>query len=225
MTRPPSMIMPPITIDVIADPVCPWCFVGLHSFLKAKDGLSADWDVTVRYRPYQLNPDTPADGADRKAYYAKKFPDQAMLDQMRATIRQSAEAIGAPFDPSSPPRLPNTLKAHQLLQLAQFHGAGEAVVKALYDAYWVKLEDIGDTEVLTGLATACGIDAAATRDALAETRDAVSAEANAFRQAGVSGVPTFIVNERQGFSGAHPPETLEKALRHAANAASTMPTE
>ncbi len=208
-----------LLIDLVADPVCPWCYVGLHSFKAAKEALGGGDAVTVRFRPYQLNPDTPLEGVDRKTYYERKFSDTARLEEMRAAMVQTAAAMGAPFDPSQPAWLPNTLMAHQLLQLAQHHGAGEKAAFALYNAYWIELEDIGQGDVLLKIGRDIGLDGDAVKSAFAETKQTVAAEADAFRRAGVSGVPTFIVNEKQGFSGAHPPETLVKALQHAAIAA------
>lgn len=209
---------PRLVVDIVADPVCPWCFVGLNSFVRAKETLSAEFDVIARWRAYQLNPATPPEGTDRKAYYKAKFPDETYLDEMRAHIRDAGEAAGAPFDPALPTRLPNTIAAHQVLRWAHFEGLQEEVALALYRGFWNADEDLGDRDVLARLAGAAGMDEAKTRARLAAREDeaAVRDEAEAFRAAGVSGVPTFIVNERTGFSGALPPDQLAAALRKAA---------
>ncbi|MEL7488028.1 MAG: DsbA family oxidoreductase [Pseudomonadota bacterium] len=209
---------PRLLVDIVSDPVCPWCFVGLNAFFIAKETLSETHDVVARLRPYQLNPDTPLEGADRRAYYAKKFPDPAFRDDMRAQLMAAAEDAGAPFDPMGPTHLPNTLAAHRVLRWAHFDGLHEALARRLYEAFWLENADIGDAETLAGLAADVGMDGAQIGADLATEKDAkaVAAEAQAFRNAGVSGVPTFIVNEKTGFSGALPPEKLSAALKDAA---------
>ena len=87
-----------IIVDIVADFVCPWCFVGLSSFLYAKEELDQTFEVIPRFRAYQLNPDTPFEGVDRQAYYEKKFPDAAQREIMRARLIESAMTAGADFD-------------------------------------------------------------------------------------------------------------------------------
>lgn len=207
-----------ILVDIVADPVCPWCYVGLKSFQHARDRLAADIQILPRIRAYQLNPDTPAEGVDRAAYYEKKFPDPAMRAQGAMALKAAAAGAGFKFDPALPTRLPNTRKAHQLIRLAHFDGAQERLATALYDAYWNEDADLGDTETLVALAEGAGLDPENARRDLSSPKsiNEIIAEAEAFRRAGVTGVPTFIVNERTGFSGALPPARLAEALIDAA---------
>ena len=208
--------MKPLLVDVVADIVCPWCYVGVKSFLVARGALEDEFAVTVRYRPYQLNPETPAAGVDRNAYYARKFPDKERLASAREAIRANARASGFDFDPSAPPHLPNTLKAHQLIAAAQEPNLQERTTLALYEAFWDRLEDIGDDETLVAIGESAGMSRARAADALACGGPAAAAEAEAFRRAGVSGVPTFIIGERTGFSGGMAPPTMIAALKEAA---------
>ncbi len=207
---------PAIAVDVVADIVCPWCYVGVKSFLAARDALAGEVDMAARFRAYQLNPDTPPEGVDRHAYYRAKFPDQAKLAAAREAIRANARESGFDFDPSAPAHLPNTLKAHQLIALADRADLQEAVTLAVYRAYWDDLADIGDEAALIAIGESAGLPRADIAAALAATGPAVAAEADAFRRAGVSGVPTFIVGERTGFSGGMPPPSMIAALREAA---------
>lgn len=212
---------PRLLVDIVSDPVCPWCYVGLKSFQLARDRLRDDFIVLPRIRAYQLNPDTPADGVDRRAYYAKKFPDEAQRAEMVHQLKAAAAGAGFAFDPLKPVHLPNTLKAHQLIRLAHFDGAQERLASALYAAYWDDGADIGNPDALATIADEAGLDVENARRDLADEKSAaeVKSEAEAFRQAGVTGVPTYIVNERTGFSGALPPARLADALRQAASAA------
>lgn len=211
------MTKPRLLVDVVADFVCPWCFVGLNSFLGAAEALAPDFVVAPRFRAYQLNPDTPFDGVDREAYYARKFPDPGQRAAMRARLVDAARGAGADFDPTTPKRLPNTLKAHQVLRRAQFDGLQIETAKALYEAYWSRGADLGDDDALADAAAQGGLDRAGVVEALRSGagRAETAAEAHAMRTAGVSGVPTFIVNERRGFSGALPPAELRSALERA----------
>lgn len=210
---------PRLLVDIVADPVCPWCYVGLKSFQHARDAISDAFQVLPRIRAYQLNPDTPVEGVDRVAYYAKKFPDEAQRKQMVHALKAAAAGAGFAFDPLKPKHLPNTLRAHQLIRLAHFDGAQERLAEKLYSAYWDREADIGDIETLVAIAGAVGLDPDnARRDLENEERGKeIRAEAEAFRQAGVTGVPTYIVNERMGFSGALPPARLAEAMTQAAS--------
>lgn len=205
-----------LTVDVVADIVCPWCYVGLKSFLAAREALQEAFTIDTRYRPFQLNPELPAGGVDRHAFYRRKFPDEARLAAAREAIRANARETGFDFDPSAPARLPNTLKAHQLIALAHRTGRQDPVAMALYRAFWDDLADIGAEETLIDIGVRQGLERADMVEALGLTGDAVLAEADAFRRAGVSGVPTFIVGERTGFSGGMPPSSMIAALREAA---------
>lgn len=206
-----------LVVDVVADVVCPWCYVGVKSFLASRDRLAAEFEVVPRFRPYQLNPGLPAQGVDRHAYYAKKFPDAARLAAAREAIKDSARLSGFSFDPSAPTLLPNTVKAHQVIRLAHFAGRQEAAVLAIYAAFWDALRDIGDAKTLIEIAREAGIDEGLAAAALGSAEDAamVEEECESFQRAGVAGVPTFIVNERTGFSGGMPPDQLTAALKRA----------
>ena len=209
---------PRLLVDIVSDPVCPWCYVGLKAFLQTRDMIADEFHLLPRVRAYQLNPDTPIEGVDRVAYYAKKFPDEAQRSQMIHALKAAALGAGFTFDPLKPTHLPNTLKAHQLIRLAHFDGVQERLSLKLYSAYWDDCADIGDVETLVKIAEDAGLDADNARRDLTDEKSAaeVKAEAEAFRQAGVTGVPTYIVNERTGFSGALPPARMADALKQAA---------
>lgn len=213
------MIAPrPLLIDLVSDPVCPWCYVGLRSLIVASSKLGDEFRALIRLRAYFLNPDHPKEGVDRAEHYRRKFPDADRLGAAREMIRSSARASGFDFDPAAPAWLPNTLNAHRVIAWAHAEGRQLDAAVAIYGAYWQGGADIGDAAQLADLAGAAGLDAEATRQKLetAHHVDAVREEARRFAAAGVSGVPTFIVNERVGFSGGMPPDRLEAALREAA---------
>ncbi len=214
-----NAIKPRLLVDIVTDPVCPWCFVGLKSWEKTRKKLSADFEVITRFRPYELNPGIAIEGTDRQAHYDRKFPDHEKRAEMMGHLIAAAENVGAPFDPTAPKWLPNTMKAHRVMRWAHLEGRHEALADRLYSAFWLEGANIGDDETLAKLAGDAGMDTDLVRQDLAGGKDdtIVEQEAQAFRDAGVRGVPTFIVAEKHGFSGALPPEDLEERMRYAIN--------
>lgn len=210
---------PRLIVDIVSDPVCPWCFVGIKSWGRARQLLARDFEVITRFRPYQLNPDTPLSGTDRLAYYAKKFPDKAFLDKMITQLIAAAKEAGEAFDPMSAKWLPNTLNAHRVKRWAHFQGLQEQLSDRLYTAFWKENADLGDAEALAKIAGDSGMDRERVLKDLNSDKDMalVRGEADSFRKAGVSGVPTFIINEQHGFSGAQSPENLVKTIKQAAS--------
>jgi predicted DsbA family dithiol-disulfide isomerase len=205
-----------ITIDVVSDVVCPWCFVGKRKLEQAL-ALTPELTVELNWRPFQLDPTIPQGGIARRDYMAKKFGPEKI-----AAIHERLEGIGAEvgvafaFDKIE--RSPNTLDAHRVIRWAQPHGAQTALVERLFELYFTEGGDIGDRDLLARLAGGHGLDAAQVRSALDTNQDCVAVQqeiASAVRL-GVSGVPFFILAGRFGVSGAQPPEVLADAIRRAA---------
>ena len=216
-------------IDIFSDTICPWCFIGKRRLERAL-AERAQPNLTIRWRTFQLNPNMPAEGMDRRRYVETKFGGpinaQAVYDQVRA----AGESEGIDFAFEAMKRTPNTIASHRLIRYARLgetsggaRAAGEAtgaaganrqdaVVQALFDAYFLRGEDIGDLEVLTAAAENAGLDAAAARAFLEGDAgdEEVRAEDQGARQAGISGVPCFIFNGRHALAGAHSPEVLHQ---------------
>lgn len=203
-----------IHIQIVSDFVCPWCYVGkrrLETALASRPAISA----SIAWLPYQLSPDMPREGRDRRAHYAEIFgPERArtIMEKMAAT----AAAEGLVFATAPGARSPNTLAAHRLLYRAgQTPGVDQnALAERLFAAHHMHSEDIGDPAVLVRLAAAAGIETAGLEawlrsDAEEDVVLALIAEA---RRAGVSGVPFFVFDQRQAVSGAQSPEVLAGLL-------------
>jgi predicted DsbA family dithiol-disulfide isomerase len=198
-----------LTIEVASDVVCPWCYIGKRRLEKALDLLKDEVDAEVRWLPFQLNPDMPREGVPREEYRRAKFGSLERSKSLDARVAAEGRGEGIAFAFERMPRTPNTVAAHQLIDLAQKQGRGEAVVDALFRAYFEQALDIGDAQVLQGIAATCGVSGwpeAAASDQVAELEDSV-------RGLGISAVPTFILNRKLGVSGAHPPESLAAAIR------------
>ena len=209
-------------ITVISDVVCPWCFIGKRRLeaalaLYAKEFPAAP-TPTVEWKPFQLNPDMPAEGIAREEYVRRKFGRPAK--EIYARVEGEGKTCGIDFQFDKIARQPNTIKAHALIALA-FTQGGEAlqgaVKEALLDGYFLRGADLTDDVVLASIAVKAGLDKALAEECLkspaqlAATRQA-DEEA---REMGVSGVPFFIFNNKVAVSGAHPPENLLQAMRQA----------
>lgn len=194
-----------ITLDIYADPVCPWCLIGkawLDQALAARPGHG----LAITWWPFQLNPDLPAGGMDRRDYLEAKFGSQQAAVQTYLRVVQAAEAAGVQIDLARITRQPNTRDAQRLLYWAALEGRQGAVMDALMAGYFTQGLDIGEHDVLAGLAQAAGMDGAAVARLLASDADAeliVAREAEA-RRRGVTAVPTFVVAGRHVVSGAQP---------------------
>jgi predicted DsbA family dithiol-disulfide isomerase len=205
-------------IDVISDAICPWCYIGKRQMeralsLLAPDGLRFD----VHWRPFQLNPDMPKEGVHRPTYRLAKFGSHERGEELDAQVKQAGAQVGIEFRHDLMERTPNTVDAHRLIQRAAAEGRQDAVVEALFQAYFTRGADIGDHEVLIAAAEAGGMDAEKTRAALASDagRAQVLEEDAAARRAGLNGVPTFALDGHVLFSGAVPADTFAEALRAA----------
>jgi predicted DsbA family dithiol-disulfide isomerase len=204
-----------LTIDVVSDVVCPWCYLGKKRLERA---LAENGEATqVRWRPYQLDPTIPAGGLDRQAYMRNKFGDDGRLEQIHERLRAlgAEEGIAYAFDKIE--RSPNTLDAHRLIRWAAEAGVQDAVVDRLFSLYFEQGRDIGDRKLLAEVARAAGMDAQSVEKRLAEGTDEreVQQEIAQAQSLGVTGVPFFIFASRFGVPGAQSAEVLTSALERA----------
>jgi predicted DsbA family dithiol-disulfide isomerase len=208
----------PLTIDIVSDVVCPWCYLGekrLEQALAEEAG-----PVVVRWRPYQLDPTIPEGGLDRAEYMEKKFGKSGRLQSVHDNLTRLGAEVGLPFAFDKITRSPNTLDAHRLIRWAASAGVQSRVVDRLFEAYFVEGRDIGDRVVLTELAAECGLDADLVERLLAEGADSevVRQEVEQAQAMGVSGVPFFIFAGRLGVPGAQEPSALRQAMAEARQA-------
>ena len=211
-----------ITVDIVSDTVCPWCYVGKRRFEEALANRPPDLDVYVGWRPFQLNPDMPAEGMDRQAYLSAKFGGDDRAEHVYSAIREAGASTGLDFDFAGMARQPNTLDSHRLIDRAGRAAEGsegrrglqDAVVERLFRACFMEGRDIGDRETLVALAADAGMDAEETRAYLESDEDVerIRQEDTMARQMGVQGVPCFIVNRQYAVSGAQDPAVFLKAF-------------
>jgi predicted DsbA family dithiol-disulfide isomerase len=209
------------TIDIVSDVVCPWCYIGkrrLEAALASRDGPPP----LIRWHPFQLNPDLPVGGIDRRAYLEDKFGGPDGAREVYGRVEAAGREAGIPFAFERIRRQPNTADAHRLIAWAQSVGDGQAeqLIERLFKAYFTEGVDIGDVDELARLAGEAGYDAGAARAHLASDagRAEVAAADERTRSMGIGGVPFFIFNRRLAVSGAQPPDVLLDAMAQAGKA-------
>ena len=208
-----------LSIDIISDVVCPWCFIGKRrleaalELYRARKPAAAAPQVT--YHPFELNPDVPREGVARADYVAKKFGARGYSAHDR--LVQAGKPLGIAFAFDKIGRQPNTLGAHMLIERARSSGVQPAVKEALMQAFFVDGLDLTDTGTLVRIASAAGLDRKEAEVALADDklRRAVADEEEKARAMGVSGVPFFVFDKRLAVEGAQPPEVLLDAMLEA----------
>ena len=214
-----------LTIDVVSDVVCPWCFIGKRHLDRALELWRAEQPqgaVAVRWHPFFLNPDTPESGEPYRPFLEKKFGGPQKLAEIWQRISEAGRTAGIEFAFEKIELRANTLNAHRLIHHAQKLGPdGSAVnrlIEGLFTAQFLAGRYIGDRTVLATVAGECGMDRDAVQRYLdsAEDTDEVRAAAMEMQRKGISGVPFFIFNKRLAASGAQPPEALLQAMREAA---------
>jgi predicted DsbA family dithiol-disulfide isomerase len=191
-------------LDIISDPVCPWCYIGASNLLRALGERPAH-PFALRWRPFQLNPDMPPGGMDRTAYLAAKFGAERAAE-VHSRVEAAAAEAGLTIDFRRIARAPNTLDAHRVIHWAAAEGVQTRAAMALFGGYFGRGDDLGDHAVLAGAAAEAGMDGAVVGRLLAgdADRERVRAEAREAQAMGVTGVPTFLIGGRYVVTGAQP---------------------
>lgn len=192
-------------LDIFSDPVCPWCMIGKAHLERALAEAGTD-PFFIEWHPFQLNPEMPPGGMDRRAYLEAKFGRPARVAEMEARLEAAAEAAEVRIDLAGIARIPNTLDAHRLIHWAGLEGRQMAVVAALFAAYWQEGRDIGAAGTLVEIAAGCGLDGGVIARLLASDADqeALRARDAHARARGVQAVPTYLIDNRYVVSGAQP---------------------
>ncbi len=204
-------------IDIISDVVCPWCYVGKKQFERAL-AKRPQLQTEIRWFPYQLHPEAPAEGYPYRETIERKYGRQ-MIDAMFARLAEAGKSVGIEFQLDRIARGANTLNAHRLIEWARAENCEDAMVEALFKAYFCDGRDVGNAETLAAIAGEVGMRGAATLvkrlagpDSRAEVLDRMAYS----RDQGVTGVPFFVFDGTLTLSGAQSEETFLHLLDRAA---------
>ncbi len=206
-----------LTIDVVSDVICPWCWIGKRRLEKALKLLGDPVGVEVHWKPFQLNPQMPPSGMERRAYRTAKFGSWERSQSLDAQVAAAGDEEGITFKFERMTRTPNTLYAHRLIWRAGSLGVQDAVAERLFRGYFEEGMDLNNHAALVRLAVEGGISAPDAQRLLAgdEGKAEVLREEAHYKSHGVRGVPTFFFNGEPGFSGAVSPPMLADAIRQA----------
>lgn len=197
-----------VKLDIISDPICPWCYIGKTNLDNALLQFP-DHPFFIEWHPFQLNPDMPSGGMDRREYLETKFGGKEGAVKAYASVVEHAERVGALINFDAMKVTPNTIDAHRLIHWAGIEQRQSFVVDLLFKAYFVEGRDIGSHEVLADISDTAEMDAAMVTRLLATDEDTQmlrDRDAHS-RKMGVNSVPTFIVASQHAVPGAQPTET------------------
>ena len=203
-----------LTVDVTSDVICPWCYIGKRRLEKAIASFAGRADLRVRWHPFELNPSMPQEGMNRKEYRAAKFGSWERSLALDAQVTEVGRAEGLSFAFDRAERTPNTLDSHRLILLAEQENVQDAVVEALFWAYFTEGRDIGHTPTLLDVVAGAGLDRDRA-EVLLSGDEGIEAIRESERQAqasGVQGVPLFLINEQIALSGAQDPSVFLAAF-------------
>ena len=202
-----------IRLDIFSDPVCPWCFIGKHNLFTALSGVDEEL-FSIEWHPFQLNPNMPEGGMDRREYLETKFGGKEGAIQAYLPIVEHAKATGLTINFEAITKTPNTLKAQCLINWAKLEGYQNELIQALFEAYFCHGKDIGDTAVLIDIAAQSGMNADVVKRLFASGQDQLEMQERdaSARAMGVRAVPTFIVAGQHVVSGAQSVEMWQSVI-------------
>lgn len=212
-----------ITIDVISDVACPWCFIGMKRLERASQ-LVGDVQVKTRWRPYQLDPSIPPEGLPRREYMLNKFGDAEKLREAHDSIVALGEVEGIRFNFAAMELAVNTFDAHRLIRWGASpkapEGAQDFIARRLFELNFEEAQNVSDKTVLVGVAEEAGLDPALVEGLLSSDADVdnVRTEMNMISQMGVRGVPCFLLEGKYAIMGAQDADTLADAIQQVAEA-------
>jgi predicted DsbA family dithiol-disulfide isomerase len=211
-----NILAPPkarLTIEIVHDLVCPWCFLGVRRLLRTIR-RRPDLLFDLVWRPFLLNPDMPRGGMARPDYVVRKFGGEDRARRLYASITEIGRAEGVLFRFERLRRTPSSVDAHRLVRFAARYGCADAMVEALFSAHFTDGRDIGDPAVLVAVAEAVGLDGMAVQRFLPteEETDLVHADNLRAHRLGINGVPCFVIGGRHAIAGAQEPEVIERLL-------------
>ncbi|WLH37977.1 DsbA family oxidoreductase [Pseudomonas sp. FP2196] len=211
-----------VKIDFVSDVVCPWCALGATALEQAIANLAGEVEVELTYKPFELNPDMPAEGENAIAHMIRKYGRTAQqVAERNAMIIERGAQIGFRFDLEKRSHFYNTFDAHRLLLWASTHGLQRELKKVLLRAYFTDGKNSNDRETLVTLAGEVGLDTERAQAVLASdefSREVRELEAF-YQQRGINSVPAMVLNDRQLMSGSQSVAEYEQALRQAAQVA------
>lgn len=206
----------PLQVDIVSDVVCPWCIIGYKQLMKALAALPGQYDVTLRWHPFELNPRMPEEGQNLGEHIAQKYGSSAQQSQSaRERLSALGESLGFTFDYFDGMRMVNTFRAHQLLHWAAEKGMQTQLKLALFEAFFSRRENVNDPALLAEVAGRAGLDSDEASAVLADARyaTAVREEEQYWLEQEVHAVPTFYFQQQYMVPGAQEADAFVRLLQ------------
>ncbi len=203
-----------IKIDVISDTICPWCFIGKRNFEKAISQVPGI-EVKFSYSTFQLNPNFPKEGVDKKEYISRKFNNDH-YSTMKERIKDEAIKSGISISNNTLTIIPNTFNSHKLILWSKEYDCHTEIVENLFKAYFEDSKDISNVDILLEIAENSGMDKRIIKQKFLDDLDneIIIEEERKNRENGVMGVPTYIINDGITLTGSQPVDSLVRLLEH-----------
>ena len=203
-----------LKIDIVSDVVCPWCVIGFINLQKAIKELKDQIEFEINWKPYELHPEIPQNGYDKKLYLQQKFGDLSGRQSPYKQIEEIGDSLGFEFNFSKTERIPNTFNAHRLLWKAKKEGLQTELSEALFKAYFTDGRDVGSVEVLSDIANEIGMDKEKIKKFLIskEGGQETADEEMSFIEKSIGAVPTYFINNKYIIQGGQEPETFVSFL-------------
>ena len=204
-----------LKIDIVSDVVCPWCAIGYKKLSKAMTQLDDEISFEVNWKPYELHPEIPKEGFDKKEYYKIKFGESSGSNDKFNFISEEGKKVGLEFNFKKSKNLPNTLLAHRLLWLCRSKDMQDVLAEALFYAYFTDGRDVGNTDVLIEISSENGLN----RDEIKEFfqtnigHEEVLREENRAREMNIFSVPTYIFNKKYLLVGGQESDTFTAYIK------------
>ena len=202
--------MDKLRIDIVSDVVCPWCVIGFINLQKAIKELNDRIEFEISWKPYELHPEIPQNGYDKKLYLEQKFGNSYGRQSPYKQIEEIGSSLGFEFNFSKTKRIPNTFNAHRLLWKAGKDGLQTKLSQALFKAYFTDGRDVGSIEVLSDIAHEVGMKKLETKEFLnsKEGGQETADEEMSFIEKSIGAVPTYFINNKYIIQGGQEPETF-----------------
>ena len=206
--------MDTLKIDIVSDIVCPWCVIGFKNLKKAMHELQTELNFEISWKPYELHPEIPQEGYDKKLYMQQKFGSSSGRSPYNE-ITKIGESVGFEFNFSKTERIPNTFMAHRLLWKAEQYNLQTELSEALFRAYFSEGLNIGSKEILAEVSESVGMDKEEVinfLDSKEGGQEIANLEMN-FIEKSIGAVPTYFINDKYIIQGGQEPETFVSFLK------------
>ena len=204
-----------LKIDIVSDVVCPWCAIGYKKLSKAMTQLDDEISFEVNWKPYELHPEIPKEGFDKKEYYKIKFGESSGSNDKFNFISEEGKKVGLEFNFKKSKNLPNTFLAHRLLWLCRSKDMQDVLAEALFYAYFTDGRDVGNTDVLIEISSENGLNREEVKEFFQTNigHQEVLREENRAREMNIFSVPTYIFNKKYLLVGGQESDTFEAYIK------------